>query len=69
MAINQEYLTHVREVVSELDATQLEKVSSNTTTIYVLKDTLYLTGTLKIPKKYEKEFKDPAYISYKSTIF
>lgn len=69
MAINQEYLTHVREVVSELDATQLEKVSSNTTTIYVLKDTLYLTGTLKIPKKYEKEFKYPAYISYKSTLF
>lgn len=69
MAINQEYLTHVREVVSELDATQLEKASSNTTTIYVLKDTLYLTGTLKIPKKYEKEFKYPAYISYKSTLF
>ena len=69
MAINQEYLTHVREVVSELDATQLEKVSSNTTTIYVLKDTLYLTGTLKIPKKYEKEFKYPVYISYKSTLF
>ena len=69
MAINQEYLAHVREVVSELDATQLEKVSSNTTTIYVLKDTLYLTGTLKIPKKYEKEFKYPAYISYKSTLF
>ena len=69
MAINQEYLTHVREVVSELDATQLEKESSNTTTIYVLKDTLYLIGALKIPKKYEKEFKYPAYISYKSTLF
>ena len=69
MAINQEYLAKVRSVVSELDATQLEKASSNTTTIYVLKDTLYLTGTLKIPKKYEKEFKYPAYISYKSTLF
>ena len=69
MAINQEYLTKVRSIVSDLDTTQLEKESSNTTKIYVLKDTLYLTGTLKIPKKYEKEFKYPAYISYKSTLF
>ena len=75
MAINQEDLAKVRELVLETDPEVFKKDIEDSTKIFVLnpelgdKGRIFFFNSLYIPEEYKAEFKYPSYISYKSTLY